>query len=218
MQRHFRELGSFGLMFSLLLAPLGCGGGSSGPPLIQGTACTGTFNACGGDPTGTWDVVAVCVDGDLVSAFNTGMAAQYSACGNTFTAANLALAGSVTYGAGKFSFDATTALVESLAYTPACVSALSSGVALSASVCGQMQQNLNKETGTKGNCTYTGTNCNCQATVTLPNTSSGTYTVSGSTIIESGGSSYDFCVNGDTMTQREAVEGNAYGVTQMKKR
>ena len=207
-----------GLMVSLLFTPLGCGGGSSEPPLIQGTACTTTFNACGGDPTGTWDVVSVCVDGDLVSAFNASMATDYAACGNTFTAANLALAGSVTYGAGKYTFDATMAVIESVAYTPACVSALSGGATLNASACSQMQVNLNNEAGTKGTCTYAGTNCSCQATVTRTNTSTGSYTLSGSTITEDSGTSYQFCVSGSTMIQREVVEGNAYGVTQMKKR
>jgi hypothetical protein len=49
-------------------------------------------------------------------------------------------------------------------------------------------------------------------------TSSGVYTVSGATIDEDSGTSYDFCVSGNTMTEREQIEGNAYGIVQLKKR
>ena len=186
--------------------------------LIQAAACSGTFNACGGDPTGTWDLTSMCIDGDLVSGLNAEMAADYPACGDTFSAASVAFGGSVTYGAGKYSFDATMEITETFAYTPACVSELSGGVALSASVCTQLEQGLNREAGGKATCSYAGTNCNCQGTLTQTNTTSGTYTFSGATIIEDSGTSYGFCVSGDTMTQRESVAGDAYGVTQMKKR
>jgi hypothetical protein len=55
-------------------------------------------------------------------------------------------------------------------------------------------------------------------TIAKNNTSSGGFTVTGSTITEAGGDSYTFCVNGSSMTQRELVAGSAYGVTSMKKR
>ena len=160
----------------------------------------------------------MCIDGDLVPGLNAEMAADYPACGTTFSAASVAIGGSVTYGAGKYSFDATMEIAETFAYTPACVSALSGGVALSASVCSEMEQGLNSADGGKATCSYAGTNCNCQGTITQTNSTSGTYTVSGATITEDSGTSYDFCVSGDTMTQRESVAGDVYGVTQMKKR
>ena len=195
---------------------VGGAGGSSGAGGSTAAACTGTFNACGGDPTGTWDLVSACIEGDLVSALNSQVAASGAACGNTFSAASVALGGSVTYGGGNYSFNATMSVAETFAYTPACVLALG-GTALTASVCSQLQQGLNAQDGSTITCTYA-TNCNCRGTVTKINTTSGTYTVSGSTISEDSGSIYQYCVSGNTMTQRELIEGNAYGVTQMKKR
>ncbi|HEX7508337.1 MAG TPA: hypothetical protein VF550_16295 [Polyangia bacterium] len=83
--------------------------------------------------------------------------------------------------------------------------------------CSSLEQNLNSQPGATATCTYA-TNCNCHSVVSNVNTTSGTYTISGSSITEDSGSSYDFCVSGNTMSQREQIEGNAYGITQMKKR
>lgn len=154
----------------------------------------------------------------MAAAYNAEMSVDYPACGSTFTSADVAGAGSVTYGAGNFSFNATTQIAMSVAYTPACVSALNPSVTSSASTCSQTAANLKNEPGTAGTCSYTGTNCNCSMTVTHANTSSGQYTLNGSTITESSGSAYTFCVNGNTMTQREQISGNAYGVTTLTKR
>jgi hypothetical protein len=219
MQNHMNALGIGGLLFAGAFAAHGCGGSSgSGPVLIPATTCNGTFTACGGDPTGTWDIASICVEGDLTAAYNAEMSADYPACGSTFISANVAGAGSVTYGAGNFSFNATMQAAMSLAYTPDCVSAASGGATSSASTCGQTAATLDNEPETAATCSYTGTNCNCSMTITHANTDSGLYTVSDSTIAESGGSTYTFCVNGNTMIQREQISGNAYGVTTMKKR
>ena len=201
--------------------------GGSGPGGASGTggiaasssvaACTGTFTPCGGDPSGTWDIVSACIDGNLVSAFNAAIAADYPSCSSTFTAFVVtALSGSVTYSSGNYVYNSISGAAETVAYTPACVSALQ-GNTLTASVCSSLEQNLNNETGATATCTYA-TNCNCHSVISNADTTSGTYTVSGSTIIEDSGSSYDFCVSGNTMTQRQQMEGNAYGVAQLKKR
>jgi hypothetical protein len=163
-------------------------------------------------------MTSVCVEGDLAAAYNAEAFADTSACGTTFTSGTVAGAGSVTYGAGNFKFDATMQMTMSLAYTPACVSALSGGGVLNASTCSQAAANLNGEPDVAATCSYAGTNCNCSMTITHADTQSGQYTVSGSTITESGGSTYTFCVNGNTMTQREQLSGNAYALTTMTKR
>jgi len=192
----------------------GTGGGTGGSSVA---ACTEIFMFCGGDPTGTWDIVSACIDGNLVSASNAALAAQYPSCSNTFSEFGVtALSGSVTYSSGTYLYNSITGAAETVAYTPACVSALE-GVTLTASVCSSLEQNLNMEPGATATCTYA-TNCNCHSVISNTGTSSGTYTVSGSTITEDSGDSYDFCVSGNTMTQREQIEGNAYGITQLKKR
>jgi hypothetical protein len=195
----------------------GGAGGSSGTTLSPLAACSGIFKACGGDPTGTWDIVSACIEGDLVAAENADMAADYPSCRNTFSAASVDfMSGSVTYGAGEYTYDAKQQATETFAYTPACVSDLG-GVTLNASVCSSLAQGLNSHSGVTATCSFA-TNCACRMVVADTNTTSGTYEVSGTTIDEDNGSSYDFCVSGNTMTQRQAIRGDAYGVVQLKKR
>ena len=166
---------------------------------------------------GTWDIVSACIDGNLASAFNAALATDYPACSSTFSAFSLTvLSGSVTYSSGNYTFNTNTGATETVAYTPSCVSALES-TTLTASVCSSLEQNLNLEDGATASCVYA-TNCTCHSVVSNVDTTSGTYTVSGSTITDDTGSSYGFCVSGNTMTQREPIEGNAYGVIQLKKR
>ena len=52
------------LAIALALCPIGCGGSSENSQ-VKGAICTQTFAACGGDPTGTWDIESVCLDGIL---------------------------------------------------------------------------------------------------------------------------------------------------------
>lgn len=42
-------------------------GGSTGDGLPHAGICSQSFTACGGDPTGTWDIVSLCSDVDLKS-------------------------------------------------------------------------------------------------------------------------------------------------------
>jgi len=200
-----------------LLAGSHCGG-SSNTNLIQATQCSGTFTSCGGDPTGSWEIIAICVEGDLVAALDAELSSQQTACSSTFTAADLSATGSVTYGAGSVGYKRHSEVVESIEYTPACTAALTSGATLDATVCSQMQSNLNKESGTQATCTFAGGNCKCSATVSQLSPTGASYTVSGSTITESDGSAYDLCVTGTTMVQRELISGNVYAVTQLRKR
>jgi hypothetical protein len=216
MQEHHVRPGNRIFKVAFVLFACSCGG-SSANNLIKGTTCSGTFDACGGDPTGTWDIVSICAEGDLVSAFNAELSAKQAACSSTFTAASLAAAGSVTYAAGNVSYTGNVEVSESLSYTSACVSAVSGGATLNASTCSQIQNNLNNEPNTQSTCNFTTANCNCNTTVSNSPTS-GTFTASKSTITESNGSSYEFCVNGTTMNQRELISGNAYAVTQLRRR
>jgi hypothetical protein len=190
-------------------------GGTAGASTLP--ACTGTFKPCGGDPSGTWDIVSACLEGDLLASLNAAAGADYPDCAGGVSAASVTLTGSVTYGAGTYSYDAQSNVAETVTYTPKCYSSVSPGSTLSTSTCNGIQQALILDAGATASCTYA-TSCNCQLTVANVNTSSGTYQVSGSTITEDTGSSYDFCVNGNTMTQRELIEDNVYGISQMKKR
>jgi hypothetical protein len=217
MQIRTRALGKGSFLVALTLAGHGCGG-SSGGGLVQATACTGTFTACGGDPTGIWEIQSICSEGDFVAAFNAEMAADFSACGSVFTSAKLAGAGSVTYGGGTVTYDCTTRMAMSLTYTPSCFSAATGGLTASASTCSQNATRMSNEPGGAATCSYAGENCSCDTTLTKVNTTTDSYSVSGSTITEGGGDSYTFCVGGNTMVEREQVSGNAYAVMTLEKR
>ena len=222
MRNHARDFGKSGLLLAIAFASQGCGGSSGGASdggLVQATTCSGTYKACGGDPTGTWDIASLCAEGDWVGAYNEEMAAQVPACGSAFTSVKPAGSGSVTYAAGNVTFNATTKLAASVTYTPACFSAAYSGLASSASACSQAEAGFNSAPATAGSatCSYAGVNCSCSTTIAKNNTTSGSYTISGSTITESSGDTYDFCVNGNTMTEREQATGSAYAVTTLRR-
>ncbi|HEX7597572.1 MAG TPA: hypothetical protein VF518_05115, partial [Polyangia bacterium] len=168
--------------------------------------------------SGTWDIVSLCVEGDLVAVLNAESTADQPACAKLFTSAKLAGTGAVTYAAGAASYSGTFEQTVVATYTPECFSALSSGMALNASTCSQTQTGLNQTAGTNATCTYSDANCLCGFTVPKDMTQSVTYTVSGTTISESNGDSYTICVNGNTMNQRQLIGGDVYGVTQMRKR
>ena len=93
-----------GLVLALLLAfgPHGCGASSETGP-IKGTLCAEAFTACGGDPTGTWNVAGVCLDGDLAAAYN---AQRSAACATQTTGADVGATGSATYKAATATADA----------------------------------------------------------------------------------------------------------------
>lgn len=131
------------------------GGASSNGGSQTGNAaniCTGTSTACGGDPTGTLDIVSVCVQGVLAAAANISYA-----------------------------------------------------------------QTLDQQSGTIATCSSGNSLCDCVYTTDLPATAD-TYTVDGTSLVASDGSSTEFCVQGSTMTQRDSFGNNTYAVTRFSKR
>ncbi len=196
----------------------GTGGSSAGGASEVGTsnnACVGTFAACGGDPTGTWDIVSVCIQGDLASAANSSYAGDSAECSNLCTGATLAAQGSVTYGAGSVQPNAILSLTETLAMTAGCYAALT-GETWSSTSCATFAQGLNQQSGTTATCSPGSTMCNC-AYVTALSSTVDTYTVNGSLLVASDGTTTEFCVQGSTMTQRDSFGNDTYAVTQFRK-
>ena len=135
-----------------------------------------------------------------------------------FKTATVAGTGKVTCSGGTATYDATLEEISTLSYSPACFSAASGGAALNASPCTQIRSNMNDTADTQGSCCYNGTSCNCTMTTTHVNRDVNTLSISGSTISESDGTSYEFCINGSSMSQRESMGGSAYVVTGLTKR
>ena len=190
-------------------------GGGSGVGTSTNT-CTGTFAACGGDPTGTWDIVGVCVEGDLAAAANSSYASDSAECSSLCTGATLAAQGLVTYGAGSVQPNAILSLTETLAMTAGCYAALS-GETWSSTSCASFAQGLDQQSGTTATCSSGSSMCNC-AYVTVLSSTVDTYTVDGSLLVASDGTTTEFCVQGSTMTQRDSIGDNTFAVTQFKKR
>ena len=204
----------------MLMAP-GCGDYHVGP--IQATACNEEFVACGGNPTGDWDLFSLCVDGDLTAALDMGIAVQEPSCTNTLLGANLSGGGSVSYLVKDYSDPVVTyadefATASTASFPPAWSSALAGGASSDTSVCKQVQTNLSNQPGTDATCSLTDGNCVCQATVTTRATQTHSYTLNGTTITEDGEAPYSYCAKGNSMLQRRLIDGNTYKVIKLQKR
>jgi len=199
-------------------------GGSAGGSETGGAAgfdntaetCTGTFNACGGDPTGTWDIVSVCVDGNLAAVANTTYATNSKECSNLCAAATLTARGSMTYGSGSVQPNVILSITETLEMTASCYAALFD-TTWSSAACTSVAQMLNQQSGTTASCSPGNSSCDCVYT-TAATATTDTYTVNGNSLVASDGTTTEFCVQGSTMIQRDAYGNNTYVVTQFSKR
>ena len=189
------------------LALTGCGGGSGSEAGI----CSGTFTACGGDPAGEWEVASVCLGSSFAQVLNDSFAATSPDCAGAAKSASLSAGGTVAYQAGTVTYDMTISTTTSLSYTVACMKALMPAITADAAGCASLAPAPGDPDET-GSCSFSGSACNCDGASTSPDTSAYSYTVSGATITESGGASYEFCVSGGTMSQRVALVGTSYGV------
>ena len=204
---------------------LGTGGTTSGTGGVQSnvggststaTPCTGSFEPCGGDPTGTWDIVGVCVQGDLSATANVAYAGDSTACSSLCTSASLDAHGSVTYAAGNYEPNVILTISENLDVTASCYAALY-GSAWSSASCASITQGLEAQSGTIATCTAGASSCECVYTTNTSATAD-TYTVSGTMLVGSDGSTTDFCVQGSSMTQCDALGDGTYALTQYSKR
>lgn len=208
------------------LALAGCGGTeqNGGPALIPITTCNETFTACGGDPTGTWQYTSGCTTPDPATVANQGIAAQFPACAGIFTGMTASLGGSVTLQGGTYSQTESAASTYHATLNATCFTALTTA-SLSASTCTQYQSNLNAISGTSATCSYNGSTCNCDYSVSRQATESGTYSISGSTLtstsVDAGVSqttSADFCVQGNNMTLQDVSNSGGVGISHFVKK
>ena len=194
------------------LALTGCGGGSGSEAGI----CVGGFAACGGDPSGEWEVATACLGTSFAQLLDDALAATSPDCAGAVKSASLSAAGTVAYQAGTVTYDMTISTTTSLSYTVACMKALMPDVTADAVGCASLAPSPGDPEET-GSCSFAGSACSCDVASTSPDTSAYSYAVSGATITESGGASYEFCVSGGTMSQRVALVGASYGVMTLTK-
>jgi len=214
MTNHMKTVGKGSWIVVLALFWTSCGGGSSN----QSGICSGTYSACGGDPTGTWNIAGMCTENSVASILNEEYGSQASSCGDIVKSASLTMTGTATYSSGTITYSTNTVVTSTLSLLSTCISALAgSTVTVSASVCSALQTSMNKSDGMSGTCSLSGSNCSCSLTQSVSDSSSDTYTVSGSTITEGGGDSYDFCVSGNSMSERSDSSTYGYAVLSLTK-
>jgi hypothetical protein len=188
-----------------------------GDKLFHDKVCSEAWTPCGGDPTGTWDVVGVCTTADLLTTLNEPWTAV---CGQPVTAADMAAGGSVTYDAGTVTYSAVAHITTSVDYPSACVSDMCNCDGTAAASCQTMQEmNQNNDPDKHVVCTFTGTSCDCHLRTTKVLTQSVAYSVNGTLLYEEGqdGSS-EFCVEGDRMRVADWIWGDVYVLTEYRKR
>jgi hypothetical protein len=188
---HF-EFGARLIGLFAALSCAGCGGSSSG----SGTCSSVT--GCGGDLTGTWTISSACAEPEDLT--------QPEACGNV--AAHLSLldaTGTITFNAdGTESQSIVVVALESLTFPTSCLPSATQCDAATATVAAQPDT-------TDASCSFSTAGCTCSGEVTASTSASGTYQISGtSVIVTAAGESPDtdpYCVSGNELTL-QSTDGN----------
>jgi hypothetical protein len=222
-QGQSQRIGQWMLAVSLAFGQLACGG-SDGEGPIMPTLCTEAFTACGGDPLGMWSISGSCLDGDLAAAIN---GTHTAACMSQTTAADVKVTGSLNYmGAAPdtlavYNATVTTRSTESI--SPACATEAYGVTTLDAAACTQIQTTIKNSdpelmAETTVSCSLAGTNCDCRITIADVQMAQNFVTVTGSNIVESDNTTYDFCISGTKMTQKHMLAGNVSAVVTLAKK
>lgn len=206
MPSHYLRVALTSIGFTLA----GCSSSNEAPaPAPETGPCSAKFTACGGDVTGTWNFKETCVTGNLVDQLNAAFGSPQ--CAGTFTKASLASSsGTVTYEGEEFTRSTTVEIKASLRLTNDCLRAVTeSGEGLTLQTCSSyVESSVIKplRTGpgitTSASCNYSGSTCDCEMTSIETTNIKGTFTVDGSTLTESGGKTYDFCVKNNQLSER----------------
>ncbi len=177
--------------------------------------------------TGSWNLGTLCVTGSVTNALNS-LLTQYPACPNTFTSGALESTVSVAYTATNFTRSGQNHLTGKMKITAACFSDMMGGTSLSAQSCAAYAQVLpsvmtgrclqnNVACNVSVSCGFDGTTCNCDTDTTEQVNDNGTYTVSGTTLTESTGGTYQYCVKGSQLSQSGVVGDDIAGVVYLNK-
>lgn len=207
----------WGVVLVALCLLNGCGDESSSRDAKATPKCTSTFEACGGDPTGDWEITSYCMEGDLAAEYNDGLTPE---CSGGFLAAGVSVEGSVRYTATEVTYDSGASRAVTASYSPACAANVFDVDALDSAGCKEVEA-ANADIDSPGHvtCNYSGGNCVCDRLTTLVQKATDTYTVyADGSIAEGEGTNYEFCVSGREMVLREKLYGDAFVVTTLRKR
>lgn len=175
-----------------------------------GESCT-DFHACGGEPSGRWEVVTTCGIG-----LEAGRAMLFGApeCNGAVRRVEPQVTGTYVFTAdGGVESDTILAIDMDLLFTNACVSALAGGVPVDAqgvaAICSMLETQFTENPAYDGSvCNVQGTGCACMLTTVEDNLVAQAM-VNGSNLDNGGGDLTPFCVVGDTLKLlRASSDGN----------
>lgn len=134
-----------------------------------------------------------------------------AACSAAFQSVTMDFAGTVTYAAGTETANMTSTTHVSSVYTAECISAMAGQTiaTLTEGACDAAEQSAAQNGGT-ATCSLVGSACNCAITIVQTIQETDTYTMSGSTITYSDGSTLDFCVAGSKLRARGEIDAGIY--------
>lgn len=169
-----------------------------------------TFEACGGDPEGTWTVKDVCLNnGRELFASTIG-----PACASAYQAASVQGEGRYELAEGQASsqFELNTSVV--LAFDDSCIQSILGKSATAASQCANLAAALSRDPNFASvACDVEDAKCVCE--LTAPELSSGddgAYQVRDNELIIDG-KPVPFCIDGETMTIKPTLEGATVTIT-----
>ena len=167
------------------------GGGAASNVTVSQTAANISFGscqaaaACGGDVQGTWDYAGGCIDDPFAAVKQQCPSATTSNVQGSI-AGTVNFVGDALYRKAKASFSGTITLPAACTMGAPC-----------ATIQSAMSSAFDSVT-----CTGT-TSCDCVVKSHTDVDDSSTFTVSGNTLTTAGGNTYDFCVKGGQMTERQ---------------
>ncbi|HSY25487.1 MAG TPA: hypothetical protein VK841_25375 [Polyangiaceae bacterium] len=172
------------------------------------TSCNQAFTPCGGDVTGTWTIVSDCI----VSSAE----ADAGCVGETGTVTVQSGSETLTFNAGAYSVSATQGTSsETLTIPIACLSVAGFDAG---TLCDEESLLFAQaDGGSTGSCTLSASSCTCSGTTTTSSdASSGTYVLSGNTVMinpADGGASTvgSYCVQGNTLYVDASAMGGSAG-------
>ena len=192
-----------GVLFpATLLLGVACGGDSD-----SGGSCE-AFSACGGDPTGTWQGQAVCVDGDLAGLATS--AGEFPAACKEGVSINVATLDTTLdlQAAGTYMERGSLALDWTFRFDAECFSGFAGQTVPPEQVpvlCDILEQTLADDPESPFEtlaCSSSNGVCNCDGVQVEPIESAGTFEVQSGTLTFDADRSRAFCARGDTLTMQ----------------
>jgi hypothetical protein len=177
---------------------LACPAAAPGTLTLAETDCP--FTACGGNVVGTWSVTNFCI----TEAELLGGLAQFCS-GVDITSYSGSANGCIVLGGGVVTNDVSYELTATAFVPQSCVQYIGGCAGAQSAIQNQYPDATCVDDGN-------GTGCICTVSDTILDRGAQTYTTSGNTLTLGNGSTYDYCVSGASLAQRQTGQQAAPGL------